>query len=53
MLFKFVMQHDDVINHAILNMVQETGVVLLSANDLFVQFAVHYSSSSKMNQIQV
>ena len=47
------MQHDDVINHAILNMTQETGVVLLSAIDLCVQFTVHYSSSSKMNKIQV
>ena len=30
-------------------MIQETGVVLLSAIDLCVQFAVHHSSSSKMN----
>ena len=49
LLLKFRMQHDDVINEAILNMIQETGVVLLSAIDLCVQFAVHHSSSSKMN----
>ena len=53
LLLKFLMQHDDVINHAALDMIQETGVVLLSAIDLCVQFAVHYSSSSKINQIQV
>ena len=47
LLLKFRMQHDDVINEAISNMIQETGVVLLSAIDLCVQFAVHYSSSSK------
>ena len=47
------MQHDDVINHATLDVTQETGVVLLSAIDLCVQFAVHHSSSSKMNQVRV
>ena len=46
------MQHDDII-HAMLDIIQETSGVLLSAIDLGVQFAVHYSSSSKMNQLQV